>query len=106
MKTEEYFAKFAELQTRALVDVMKRLSDIAISDITFDPSVRVQIGVTKNRYGVGYNVNDDDSYSVGLFVRQDDRSNFVSMNKEEALSFAGDVIAFAMHLDEMNDPNI
>lgn len=106
MKTEEYLAKNAEMQHRALVDVMKRLSDIAISDITFDPSLRVQAGVAKNRYGVGYNVNADDSYSVGLFVGIGKRSYFVSMNREEALSFAGDIISFAMHLDEMNDPNI
>lgn len=102
MKTEEEVKRYSELEVRALADVLNSLWDIEHSVFEFDPSLRV-FERQGHEFGVRYNVNNDDSYSVGIF---DNNGRSVSLSRDEALSFAADIIAFAMHLEEINDPKI
>lgn len=75
--------------------------------IVYDPSLRVKsadlCGVS---YEVGYGVTDDDDKNVVRMTIGKDTERMILLDKEDALNLAANIISFAAHMDEMNDPEV
>lgn len=75
--------------------------------IVYDPSLRVKsadlCGVP---YEVGYGVPDDDDKNVVRMAIGKDAECMILLDKEDALNLAANIISFAAHMDEMNDPEV
>lgn len=51
-------------------------------------------------------MSDDDDRNVVRVAIGKDAENMILLNKDAALAVAANIISFASHMDEMNDPSI
>lgn len=71
--------------------------------IELDPSTQVNLILPNNdKVKVWYNVNQDDSYSIGLDVRHGKSHTYATLSEKEALNLASVLMNYALTIGEFN----
>lgn len=89
-------------------EVVRALADKSEDDFEIDQSTQFFLGrMDDYKSTLRYRVNDDDSFSIEMGVRNADKDVvWTTLDKQDALSMAIELIAYAHKIDELNDPNI
>lgn len=98
---------FEGLKTFVTSFMNGQLEDTATTtseDVNSDPSMQTFLGTMEDyKSRLWFSVEDDDSYSIGLTIRNGNAETYTSFSKNEAIALAATLLDYASKVDGFNE---